>query len=59
MTSEDAPNGAVINAGGGKFYRAQVYVNDSVDLGDATFESLMAESERLLDMTGAVPRGML
>ena len=58
MTSEDAPNGAVINAGGGKFYRAQVYVNDSVDLGvDATFESLMAESERLLDMTGAVPRG--
>lgn len=58
MTSEDAPNGAVINAGGGKFYRAQVYVNDSVDLGvDATFESLMAESGRLLDMTGAVPRG--
>ena len=58
MTSEDAPNGAVINAGGGKFYRAQVYVNDSVDLGvNATFESLMAESDRLLDMTGAVPRG--
>ena len=36
----------------------QVYVNDSVDLGvDATFEKLMAENERLLDMTGAVPRG--
>jgi NAD(P)-dependent dehydrogenase (short-subunit alcohol dehydrogenase family) len=60
MTSEEAPNGVIINAGNGKFYRAQVYVNAPVDLGvDATFESLMAESEQLLDMTGAKPRGSM
>ena len=60
MTSEEAPNGVIINAGNGKFYRAQVYVNAPIDLGvDATFESLMAESEQLLDMTGAKPRGSM
>ena len=60
MTSEEAANGVIINAGNGKFYRAQVYVNAPIDLGvDATFESLMAESEQLLDMTGAKPRGSM
>jgi NAD(P)-dependent dehydrogenase (short-subunit alcohol dehydrogenase family) len=60
MTSEEAPNGVIINAGNGKFYRAQVYVNAPIDLGvDATFETLMAESEQLLDMTGAKPRGSM
>jgi NAD(P)-dependent dehydrogenase (short-subunit alcohol dehydrogenase family) len=57
MTSEDAPNGVVINASGGKYYRSQVYVNAPVDIGvDASFEALNAESERLMDMMGAKPR---
>jgi NAD(P)-dependent dehydrogenase (short-subunit alcohol dehydrogenase family) len=57
MTSENAPNGAVINAAGGKYYRSQVYVNSPVDLGvDAAYEDLEAEGERLMDMTGAKPR---
>ena len=38
MTSDEAPTGAVINAGGGRYYRAQVFVNDPIDLGvEATF----------------------
>lgn len=54
MCSEEAPNGAVINAMGGRYYRAQVFVNDAVELGvDATFEDLQAESQALMDMDRA------
>ena len=57
MTSEQAPNGVVINAGGGRFYRAQVFVNESVDLGvNAAFEDLMDQSEALMDMSAAKPK---
>lgn len=57
MSSEDAPNGAVITAAGGNFSRAQVFVNEAVSLGtDATFESLAAEAEKLMDMRNAKPR---
>lgn len=56
MCSEEAPNGVVINAMGGKYYRSQVFVNDPVKLGiDATFEDLETEAERLLDMSAAHP----
>ena len=54
MCSEDAPNGAVINASGGRYYRSQVFVNDPVELGvDATFEELAKEAEKLMDMGAA------
>jgi NAD(P)-dependent dehydrogenase (short-subunit alcohol dehydrogenase family) len=57
MTSDDAPTGAVINAGGGRYYRAQVFVNDPIDLGvEATFEDLMANTESLMDMSQAKPK---
>ena len=57
MTREQAPNGVVINAGGGRFYRAQVFVNESVDLGvNAAFEDLMDQSEALMDMSAAKPK---
>ncbi len=57
MASEDAPNGAVITAAGGRFSRAQVFVNEGVELGvDATFESLLENSEALMDMSKAKPR---
>ena len=56
MCSEEAPNGAVINAMGGRYYRSQVFVNDAVQLGvGATFEDLQAESEKLMDMSAAHP----
>ncbi|MDP6377419.1 MAG: SDR family NAD(P)-dependent oxidoreductase [Pseudomonadales bacterium] len=56
MCSEEAPNGVVINAAGGRYYRSQVFVNDAVELGvDATFEDLEPEAERLLDMRAAHP----
>ena len=47
----------VINAAGGNFSRAQVYVNEGVRLGvDASYEDLAAVGEQMLDMTGAKPR---
>ena len=57
MCSEDAPNGVTINAAGGNFSRAQVYVNDGVTLGvDASYEALAEVADELLDMAGAHPR---
>jgi NAD(P)-dependent dehydrogenase (short-subunit alcohol dehydrogenase family) len=57
MCQEDAPTGVVINAARGTFSRAQVFVNQGVNLGtEATYEDLAAVSEQLLDMTGAKPR---
>ena len=57
MCGEDAPNGAVIHAAGGKFYRSQIYVNKSVDLGvDATYEDLADNAEALMDMSAAKAR---
>jgi NAD(P)-dependent dehydrogenase (short-subunit alcohol dehydrogenase family) len=57
MCQEDAPNGVVINAARGQFSRAQVFVNEGVDLGtDATYEDLAEVGEKLLDMGGAAPR---
>lgn len=56
MASEDAPNGAVINAMGGRFYRSQVYVNDPVELGlGVDYEDLAEEAEKLMDMSAAHP----
>jgi NAD(P)-dependent dehydrogenase (short-subunit alcohol dehydrogenase family) len=57
MCSEEAPNGAVINAAGGKYFRTQVFVNQPVELGvDATFEDLQMQAETLMDMSKAKPR---
>jgi NAD(P)-dependent dehydrogenase (short-subunit alcohol dehydrogenase family) len=56
MCSDDAPNGAVIHAAGGRYFRSQIYVNESVELGiDATYEDLEAEGEKLMDMSTAKP----
>jgi len=57
MTSDEAPTGVVINAGGGRYYRAQIFVNDPINLGiEATFEDLMANTESLMDMSQAKPK---
>ena len=57
MSSQDAPNGVTINAAGGNFSRAEVYVNEGVKLGvEASFEALAEVADDLLDMAGAHPR---
>jgi len=57
MCSEDAPNGVTLNAAGGNYSRAEVFVNEGVSLGvDATFEDLQPVADKLLDMKGAAPR---
>ena len=54
MASEDAPNGKVIQAGGGRFSVFAVYNNYDVELGlDVTFEDLQAHRDQLLDMSNA------
>ncbi|MCB1685981.1 MAG: SDR family NAD(P)-dependent oxidoreductase, partial [Pseudomonadales bacterium] len=57
MCSENAPNGVTLNAAGGNFSRAEVFVNKGVRLGvDATYEDLAPLAEQLLDMKEAAPR---
>ena len=57
MCSEDAPNGAVIHASGGNYFRSEVWVNDAVEIGPgATFEDLLEHTDELLDMSNAHPR---
>ena len=56
MCGEDAPNGRIIQAMGGKFSTNAVYSNEPVDLGDdATFEDLEPRIEEVLDLTNATP----
>ena len=57
MCSEDAPNGAVIQASGGNYSRCEVWVNDPVHLGaGATYEDLLPHIDKLMDMSDAHPR---
>ena len=57
MCSEEAPNGVIINAAGGSFSRAQIFVNEGVKLGvDASYEALAPMGDKLMDMAAAKPR---
>lgn len=54
MCSEDAPNGKIIQAGNGRFSTAAVFNNDDLEFGpDVTYEDLVAQKDRLLDMSMA------
>jgi NAD(P)-dependent dehydrogenase (short-subunit alcohol dehydrogenase family) len=54
MCSEDAPNGKIIQAGNGRFSTAAVFNNDDLEFGpDVTYEDLLAQKDRLLDMSMA------
>jgi len=54
MCSEDAPNGKIIQASGGRFSTCAIFNNEDVELGvDVTYEDLLAQKERLLDMSAA------
>ncbi|MFP6808484.1 MAG: SDR family NAD(P)-dependent oxidoreductase [Pseudomonadales bacterium] len=52
LSGENAPNGMVIHAMGGTFYRTETFRNAGVDLGkDASFEDLLEHADSLLDLT--------
>ena len=54
MCSEDAPTGMTFHAGNGRFARSATYVNDAIKFdADVTYEDLLAQKERLLDMSTA------
>ena len=56
MCGEDAPNGRIIQAMGGRFSTNVVVANEPVDLGvDATYEDLEPRIEEVLDITDAKP----
>ena len=60
LCTEDAPNGVIVQAQGGKFSIACMMENDGVDIGvDATVEDIAENYEKIADLTGAKPRGML
>jgi len=60
MCGEDAPNGRIIQAMGGRFSTNVVVANDPVDLGvDATYEDLEPRIEEVLDITDAKPNPQL
>ncbi len=60
LCTEDAPNGVVIQAQGGRFSMAMVVENDGVDLGvDATVEDIADNYEKIVSLTNLRPRAML
>lgn len=60
LCTEDAPNGLVMQAQGGKFSVACIVENTGVELGAAaTAEDIGANFERIADLAGAKPRGNL
>lgn len=57
LAGEDAPNGRIIQAAGGRFASDMVYSNSGIDLGahlDA--EDFLAAADQALDMTDAAPK---
>lgn len=57
LAGEDAPNGRIIQAAGGRFASDMVYSNSGIDLGahlDA--EDFLAVADQALDMTDAAPK---
>jgi NAD(P)-dependent dehydrogenase (short-subunit alcohol dehydrogenase family) len=60
LCTEDAPNGVVMQAQGGRFSVACVVENQGVNLGvDATVEDIAEHYAQISDLTGARPRNML
>ena len=56
LASDDAPTGAIVEAGAGYYAKAQVVESKGVKLGDnVTVEDIAQNWEKLSDMTGATP----
>lgn len=57
LAGEDAPNGRIIQAAGGKFASDMVYANTGVDLGfDSDAEDFIEAADAALDMSDAQPK---
>lgn len=57
LCSEDAPNGSIVQASGGRYSANAVVANEGVDLGtDATYEDLMANIDKAMDLSNAKQR---
>jgi len=57
LVGEDAPNGRIIQAAGGRFASDMVYANKGVDLGaDLDAEDFADAADQALDMTDAEPK---
>ena len=57
LSGENAPNGMVIHAMGGTYYRTETVRNRGVELGiNATYEDLLDHTEELLDLSRTQPR---
>jgi NAD(P)-dependent dehydrogenase (short-subunit alcohol dehydrogenase family) len=60
LCTEDAPNGVILQAQGGRFSIACMVENQGVDLGhDVTVEDVAEHYAQIADLTGAKPRNML
>lgn len=60
LCSEDAPNGVILQAAGGRYSVACVVENEGIDLGaDATVEDIADNYDAIVDLSGAKPRNML
>ncbi len=60
LVSEGAPNGVIMQAQGGTFSLACIVENQGVEIGaDADADDIADNYERIADLTGAKPRGML
>ncbi len=60
LCTEDAPNGVVLQAAGGRFSIACIVENRGVDLGlDATVEDIGQNIDQIVDLSETKPRNML
>lgn len=60
LCTEDAPNGVIIQAQGGRFSTAIIVENDGVDLGiDATVEDIADNYKKIVELSNLRPRAML
>jgi NAD(P)-dependent dehydrogenase (short-subunit alcohol dehydrogenase family) len=60
LCSEDAPNGVILQAAGGRYSVACVVENEGIDLGaDATVEDIADNYDAIVDLSNAKPRNML
>ena len=60
LVSEQAPNGVVMQAAGGRYSIACIVENPGMDLGtDATVEEIADHYAQISNLTGAKPRNML
>ncbi len=60
LVSEDAPNGVIMQAEGGRFSMASIVENTGAQLGvDATPEDIASNFDMISDLDGAKPKGMM